>query len=244
MKTTPREQLPGKVGALMRLRKLPWLRRYAAVVCGAVGLVIACGVASAAPKDGAADKAYKAALEEDYLDSKFDDAQKKLDKAIGDCGESGCSPKVKAKLLVGKGIVMGGGKHKLDEAKEAFTQALKLDSTATPDADYMTSDLKSAFEEAQKAAKKSGGSGGSGASGGSGGSVEPSGGPLTHTPPEEQKINSPIPIYVTLDEDTAKKVGSVTVTYVGVGGGEPKDMRLDKSGKSYRGTIPCSATAK
>ena len=70
--------------------------RFASIAC-----VLVFGLASpalAAPKDAQADKAYKAAMEEDYLDTKFDDAEKKLKKAIDTCGASACAPKVKAKL--------------------------------------------------------------------------------------------------------------------------------------------------
>ncbi len=189
--------------------------------------------AEAAPKDAQAEKAYGAAMNEDYLDSKFDDAQKKLDKAIEACGDAGCAPKVKAKLYMGKGIVLGGGKHKNDEAKAAFVEGLKLDSSATPDPDYMTSDLKTAFEEAQKTAKKSGV-----------GPATSSGGPMSSNEPTEQVINTPIPIFVGLDEETAKKVTSMSLSYVPSDASTSRRQKMEKAGKAFRGTIPCSATTK
>ena len=36
------------------------------------------------------------------------------------------SAPVKAKVLIGLGVVLGGGKGKKDEAKKAFVEALKL----------------------------------------------------------------------------------------------------------------------
>jgi hypothetical protein len=67
---------------------------------------------------------------------------------------------------------------------------------------------------------------------------------MSHTPPEEQKVNTPVPIYVTLDDETAKKVTSVDAMYVGVSGGDPKTLKMSKSGKIFRANIPCSATSK
>lgn len=189
--------------------------------------------AAAAPKDAQAEKAYSAAMNVDYLDSNFDAAQSKLDKAIDACGDSGCAPKVKAKLYMGKGIILGGGKHKNDEAKAAFVEGLKLDSSATPDPDYMTSDLKTAFEDAQKIAKKGGSTPG-----------PSSDGPLTSNEPTEQVVNTPIPIHVALDEETAKKVATMSLSYVPSNESTSRRQKMEKAGKAFRGTIPCSATAK
>ena len=197
--------------------------------------------AYAAPKDAQADKAYKTAMEDDYLDSKFDDAKGVLDKAIDACGDSGCSPKVKARLFLGKASVLGIGKKNINQAKDAFVQALKLDPSAAPDPDYMNDELKSAFADAQKIAKKGGSSNGSnGSSGDNGGG----GVGLDHTPPEEQKVNTPLPLYVGIGDDIAKKVATVVVTYVGTNGGDPQQLTLEKNGKGYRGNVPCAATKK
>jgi hypothetical protein len=190
--------------------------------------------ASAAPKDAQAEKAYNQAMNEEYLDSKFDEAQKRVDAALSTCGDSGCSPKVKAKLFMAKGVILGGGKHKNDDAKAAFVEGLKLDSGATPDPDYMTSELKTAFEDAQKIAKKSGP--GPGPSSG--------GGPLSSNSPPEQKLNTPVPIYIELDDDTAKKVTSVSLSYIPSNESTSRRQKMEKAGKAFRGQIPCTATAK
>ncbi len=187
--------------------------------------------ARAAPKDAQAQKALKQAMEEDYLDTKFDDAEKKLKKAIEACGSSGCAPKVKAKLYMALGVVQIGGKGQKAEGKQAFVDGLKLDSAAAPEQDYITNDIKSAFEDA----KKSGG--GSGDGGGSEGG-------LTVAPVPEQKVNTPVPIYASLDEEAQKQVSSVVLTYLAVGSSEEKELELEKSGKGYRANIPCGAVKK
>jgi hypothetical protein len=191
--------------------------------------------AHAAPKDAQAQKALKQAMEEDYLDTKFDEAEEKLRKAIETCGDSGCAKPVKAKLYIALGIILGGGKQKKTDARNAFVEALKLDKKAAPDPDYVTSEIKTIFEEAQKKA------------GSGGGTSEPppeDEGPLTVSPIPQQKVNTPVPIYVALDDDTAKEVTSVVVKYLGTGASSPKELKLERSGKAYKGNVPCNSVRK
>jgi len=190
--------------------------------------------ASAAPKDAKAEKAFKQAMEDDYLNTNFDDAEKKLNTAITECGSSGCSSRVKARLYVALGTVLIGGKGKKDDGKQAFIDGLKLDANAAPDPDYITSDIKTIFEEA----KKGGGSGPS-----SPGPTNLSSEGMSLIPIAAQKVNTPVPIYVTVDEDAAKKVASITLTYTGTAGGK-KEVELEKSGKGFRINIPCGAVKK
>ncbi|MFO0556236.1 MAG: hypothetical protein U0271_48110 [Polyangiaceae bacterium] len=200
----------------------------------ALFLVLSAERANAAPKDDAATKSLAKAMEEDYLDTRFDDAEKRLRGAIQDCGASGCSPAVKAKLQIALGIVLIGGKGKKDEGKTAFIEALKLDKSAAPDPDYVTTEIKAAFEEAKKAA---------GSSTQPVQKPEPTEGPLTLLPIPAQKVNTPVPLYVTLDDDAAKKVATVVVRYKGTTGDEA-ELELEKSGKAFRGNVPCEAVAK
>src|SRR5687768_14803023 len=121
------------------------LSAFALLICS---FVLLARPALAAPKDAQANKALKQALEEDYLDSKFDEAEEKLVKALETCGDSGCAKPVKAKLFIAMGIILAGGKGKKAEARSSFVEALKLDKKAAPDADFVTSDIKKLFEEA------------------------------------------------------------------------------------------------
>lgn len=190
--------------------------------------------ASAAPKDDKANKAYKAAMDEDYLDTNFAEAEKKLRSGLDACGGSGCSGSVKAKLFMGLGIVLIARGQK-DDGKQAFADGLKLDKNASPDPDLVTSEVKSAFDEAKK---------GGGSSAGPGPSAPPDDGPMTVFPIAEQKVNTPVPLHVSLEEDLAKKVTSVTVTYLPSGGGNERTLELEKSGRSFRGNVPCGAVAR
>lgn len=208
------------------------LRRWLSFSALAASVLALPSSALAGPKDDKALKSHKAAMEEDYLESRFDDAEKKLRDGLSTCGDSGCAKDVKAKLYMALGVVLINGKSKKDEGKQAFIDGLKLDAKAEPDPDYVTSDIKQLFEDAKKSA------------GSSGPSKPPSDGPLTVIPVPEQKVNTPVPFYVSLDEDLAKKVTSVTLTYVSSDGGDEKTLELEKSGKGYRGNVPCAAVAK
>jgi len=190
--------------------------------------------ASAAPKDDKANKSYKQAMEEDYLDTRFEDAEKKLRGALDSCGGSGCSAAVKAKLYMGLGVVLIGGLGKKEDGKQAFIDGLKLDKSAAPEADFVTTDIKNAYDEAKKG----------GGSGPGPGPTAPPDGPMSVLPIAEQKVNTPVPLHVALDEDLAKKVTGVTVTYVPAGGGGEKVLDLEKSGRAFRANIPCAAVAR
>jgi hypothetical protein len=204
-----------------------WLR----LLLSALVLSVA-APAAAAPKDAQAKKALKQAMEEDYLDSKFGDAETKLKDAIETCGDKGCAPAIKAKLYAALGVVYGATKKK-NEAVKAFVEALKLDKKAAPDPDYVTSEIKAMFEEAQKKVQ--------------GGGTEPpedEGGALTLVPIPEQKVNTPVPLYVSVEEEAAKQITSVVVVYLGVGSGATKELKLERSGKGYRGNVPCTAVRR
>ncbi len=94
---------------------------------------------SAAPKDGQAQKALVDAMDTEYLQTRFDKAEKKLRDAIDVCGASGCTPALKAKLYVALATVLAGGMKQLEDAREAFVEALKLDKNAKPDPDLTSS---------------------------------------------------------------------------------------------------------
>lgn len=197
-------------------------------------LVSLASPALAAPKDAQAQKALKKAMEEDYLDTKFDDAEQKLNNAIEACGGSGCAKPVKAKLYIALGVVLVGGKNKKSDGRNAFIEALKLDKKAEPDSDYVTNDIKTVFEEAKKKAGSGGGSD----------TPPPEEGPLTVSPVPQQKANTPVPIYVQMDDETAKNVTSMVVKYKGEGATTAKELKLERSGKAYRGNVPCAGTKK
>ena len=114
-----------------------------------VTLLVA-GSASAAPKDAQAEAARKKALEEDYLQTRFDEADQRLRSAIQICGSSACSHTMTARLYIALGSVLAGGKKELSDASDAFVEALTLDPKAKIDPDLASSEVTFAFDQAKK----------------------------------------------------------------------------------------------
>ena len=108
------------------------------------------GSASAGPKDAQAEAARKKALDEDYLETRFDDADQRLRAAIQACGGGACSRAMTAKLYVALGSVLAGGKKELSDASDAFVEALTLDPKAKIDPDLASTEVTFAFDQARK----------------------------------------------------------------------------------------------
>ena len=106
--------------------------------------------ASAGPKDAHAEAERKKALDEDYLDTRFDDAAQRLRAAIQACGSDACSHATTAKLYIALGSVLAGGKKELSDASDAFVEALTLDPRAKIDPDLASSEVTFAFDQAKK----------------------------------------------------------------------------------------------
>lgn len=107
--------------------------------------------ALAGPKDAEARKMLKQALEEDYLETRFDDAEHKLRGAIQLCANSGgCDPAVRAELHAALGAVLAGGKKELDDARDEFVEGLKIDPKVQPDPGMLSTEVSFAYEQARK----------------------------------------------------------------------------------------------
>ncbi|MEJ7728124.1 MAG: hypothetical protein WKG00_02815 [Polyangiaceae bacterium] len=205
-----------------------------------VALCIPC-VADAAPKDAQAKKALHDAMEVDYLNTDFDKAEQKLSAALEACGKSGCAPDIKARLYVAIGSVQAGGKKQLDDAKDSFVEALKLDKTAALDPDVASTEISFAYERARAELKLSASTGGPvappTAPGGSDGVI--------HTPVAAQKVSTPVPLFVELLPELGAKAKKLTVSYLGTSGGDWRTLVMKKLGdKGYGIDIPCADTAK
>lgn len=204
---------------------------------------------AAGEKDKEALKLHDAALDEDYLNLELDKAEKKLKDALKKCGDSNCSPAVVGKLHIALGTVLGGGRQNLDGAKEEFVLALKADPNAKLSDSYTTPDLAKAFEKAKEVAKAAAkppkqpdkepdGEGGEGGEGGSGDKPKPAGGgDLTHTPPTEQAINTPVPVYIEVPEEVS--VEKVQLKYKPFGETKWKTVEMNRVGKGWGAEIPC-----
>jgi hypothetical protein len=213
-----------------------------AVLSGFMGLS---SPAIAAEKDKEAMKLHDAALDEDYLNLELDKAEKKLKDALKKCGDSACSPSVMGKLHIALGTVLGGGRQNLDGAKEEFVLALKADPNAKLNDSYTTPELAKAFEKAKEVVKSAKppkppekDPDGEGGEGGDGGGEKPAGGgDLTHTPPTEQAVNTPVPIYLEVPEDVT--VAKAQLKYKPFGETKWRTVEMNRVGKGWGGLIPC-----
>jgi hypothetical protein len=216
------------------------LTRYAAsfdsrvsAVAAALATALIVSPAAAAPKDAQAEKAITVAMDTDYLQTSFNQAEKKLRAAIDACGDSGCTPAIKAKVYIALGTVLAGGKKELEDAREAFVEALKLDNAAKPDPDLVSSEITYAFERARKELKLDSGP------------SSPSSGGLTHTPVTEQRVRTPLPLFVEIDAEVLTLTRRVTASYLTPGDTEWQTLVMKKVGERGFGiNVPCDEITK
>lgn len=236
-------------------------RRYLGALA-ALGLATAAVVAfpsdalAAGEKDKDALKLHDQAMDEDYLAVEFGKAEKKLKDALKKCGADGCTPNVLAKLHIAMGTVHGAN-NKLDLAKEEFIAALKLDSSVTLNESLTTPELAKAFKEAVKAAGVTVKPAGDKPTGDKPTGDKPTGdkptkpkpvtdgdeppkksaGDLSHTPPAEQLVNTPVPIYIEIPEDVG--AAKVSLRYKPFGGTKWKTIPMEPVGDGFGAEIPC-----
>jgi len=100
---------------------------------------LASQAARAAPKDAAAQKLAEDAINNDYLATRFADAEKKIRKAIAMCGAgAACTPQVKGRLHRDLAVVLIAGLNRADEGQAEFVEALKVDPAVKLDKDLVT----------------------------------------------------------------------------------------------------------
>jgi hypothetical protein len=205
----------------------------AVLLAAILGTSLAPRSALAAPKDAQAEKALKQAMEEDYLETRFDKAEQRLRAAIEACGPDGCGPKVKARLFIALGTVLGGGKSQLDDARDAFVDALRLDAEAALDPDLIKTEITYAFEKARAELKM-------------GTPAAPATvDTLSHTAPPEQQAQTPVPLHVQLPPDLLAKTRKVTVSYLAPGAADWKSLVMKKVGEFGFGiNVPCADLGK
>jgi hypothetical protein len=162
----------------------------------------------------------KKAIEEDSLATDYTSAGVKLQKALASCTPDKCSTRLRAELHRDIGAMQILGNHR-DKGVASFADALRLDPALSIDPRYKTDDLEAQWEKVRKV-------------------VVPGDlprGDFTHSPPREQLVRTPVPIYVEYGGDAA--VVKVVVKYKGPAMVEFKPVDLTKHGKGWGGTVPC-----
>ncbi|HQP35562.1 MAG TPA: hypothetical protein PLI95_10290 [Polyangiaceae bacterium] len=208
--------------------------RFAALATSSLfALVAVSSLVLAAPKDNAAKKLDKDAMESEFLNANFDGAEKKLQEAVKTCGEKDCTPKLKATVLIHLGIIQVN-QSKAADAEKSFVEALKIDASVAPESDYVSPEVQKAFDAAK--AKASGAAPAKTSDGGE--QPEMAEGELNHVPVAEQMVDTPVPLWVEVPE--GMKIGKVIVMYRPFGAEEWKKIELKKKKGGFGGDIPCA----
>jgi hypothetical protein len=164
-------------------------------------------------------------MENDYLQTAFGKAEKKLRTAIEACGAAGCTPALKAKLYVALASVLAGGKKQLEDAREAFVEALTIDKDAKPDPDILSSEIAFVYEQARKQLKLD----------------QPAAQAVKHTPPAEQRVMTPVPIFIEVGPELAATAKRATVSYLAPSAPEWRSLVMKKVGERGFGmNVPCA----
>lgn len=216
------------------------------------------GPANAAPQDKAAKALANDAIMGDYLGMNFDAAIEKLQKGIALCAQDQCSKKVLAEMHRDLGVVLIAGKQQADQGKAEFATAMRTDPTVVLDEDLSTDEVKAAWEEVKA---------GGGAAGGEEAAEEvpteeeapagiaevvdspaaapttppanvPTSGNLYHTPPNEQVVLTPLPLYLELQGEA--KPDEVIVKYMSPNGREWGTAPMPSLGMGYGVEIDCA----
>jgi hypothetical protein len=194
-----------------------------------------CAGGLGAPPAAAADKrSESAALDalkkaaNDYLGTDYAAAARRLERAAHACGAKRCTARTRAMVLRDLGT-MQFRKGNLGAAKQSWSEALKLAPDLTLNPDYDTPDLHAAWDAARGAPAAAPDKPDTAPD-------EPAG-DFTHTPPAEQKANTPLPIYT---EYAGENLARVIVKYKGASAKDWSRAELKRMGAGWGGLIPCS----
>ena len=203
---------------------------------------LALPVARAAGKDAAATKLADDAINNDYLATKFADAEKKLRKAISLCGANACEATLRARLHRDLGVVLIAGLNRADDGKAEFAEAIKTDPNIALVKDFASPEIEQAWEAAkgggEATATETPAQPEAPEEAAPAAASAPSGGDLVHTPAAEQATLTPVPVYVEVP--SGMNVGRVVVRYKPFGVSEWKSIDARKGTKGYGAEIPCA----
>jgi hypothetical protein len=218
------------------------------VFLAAATVAVAFGATFATPAfaDKKTEAIAKAAIKKaksDFAAQNYGSGTTRLQKVVKACGDTKCTAATRATLLMDLGA-MQLKKGSKDEANASFIAAAKLQPGIAFDPAFDTPDVRAAFAAATN--PSSGGGGGSAGGDTGGGTSAPSGGDsggtapsgdFGHTPPTEQAVDTPLPIYVDGGPDG---VARVVVKYKPEGASSWKRIDLKHLDSGWAGLIPCA----
>jgi len=195
-----------------------FLRLVAVVATLLVGEVALERDALADRRSETAAKDAIAKADDDYLQSNFDKALKRLQVAERVCGASSCTAPTHAALLRDIGT-MQLRLGQPDAAAASFRRSRKLDPTIALNPSYDAKDLREAWDAAVAPPQLASGD-------------------FTHRPAAEQAVATPLPVYVTTA--TTEPLASVVVKYRNDSMRSFRRAVLKRMGEGWGGTIPCA----
>lgn len=206
-----------------------------------LGSLMVSSTAWAGPNDAEAKKLAEQAIYENYLNLQFDQAIAKLEQAVELCA-SGCGQSVQAMVLRDLGVVHLAGMEDRDTALDYFKQAVQADPFIQLDEDLASDEIKALFDEAKVAV-------GAPTSSDLGGSPEPAvedldtGGGVTaeHTPPKEQAVDTPVPIFLNT---SGGQIDAVKLMFRAPGQPKFRSMGLRTYKGGWGGEIDCNSVSK
>jgi hypothetical protein len=192
-------------------------------------------------RDEAANRTIDLAINQHYLSTDFDTANKLLTATIQGC-EGACTPKTLARAWIYQGIVLGAGKNDMAGAKDAFIKALALDPDVSLDRNLATPEIARMFEElggkntaATTAAKPEKPATPVTSEGG----ATPSpGGMNCNLKVTEVETRRPIPIQCRTEQDASQ----VHLRYRTNGNKTWVSVAMTKKGNAYVAELPCKET--
>ena len=201
----------------LRRGRLAWLASFA------LGVLATLAFERAAFADRRSETAAKDALkraDDDYLQSDFAKALRRLQTAERVCGEASCTAATHAALLRDIGT-MQFRLGQPDAATSSFKRARKLDAAIALNPDYDAKDLRDAFEAATAAAPP-----------------PVAGGDFTHRPAAAESASTPLPVYVEIEANDA--LASVVVKYKNDSMRSFRRAVLKRVGSGWGGYVPCA----
>ena len=174
----------------------------------------------------------KKAMDEDYLGTAFTRAQDRLSTAITRCGIDRCGVGLRAQLRRDLGVVLVGGQVDRAQGIKMFAEAIALEPQIALDPDVRTKDIDAAWAQA-----RNGGTGGGTGSNGGGAAIR---GDFRHSPPTEQVVSTPLPLYA--EYPGTDRVVKVVAKYKAAGMTEFRTVALKaaETGPGFSVLLPCA----
>jgi len=183
--------------------------------------------------EAAAKDALKKAAS-DFASADYATALARLDRASTTCGVNRCARTTKALVLRDLGVMQIRSGDPA-AAENSFAEALKSIPDLELPTKYSAPEVRAAWDRAKQVT-----SAGKGTESPGGG--EQPAGDFTHTPAAEQKIKTPLPIYLEYPGDPPP--ARVVVKYKGGSMSEWGHVDLKRTDDGWEGMIPCTDVAR